>query len=757
MSARGGGRRADLYALGFIMLVSIGVTWQVTVGGKALLPTGLYLRMQPWRAHAGEFPEYHGPSNPLLDPVQQHYPWRVFAHNAVRSGVMPLWNPQMLCGTPFLGNGQSAVFYPETWLHYLMDPLHALGWATTLMLFIAGSLTYAFLRTIGLAPIASTVGAVTFMLNGFFVGWLCFPTMRSVPAWLPLMLLGFERAVRSGRGRWLLLVALGTGMQFLAGHLHASLLILIIFAAYAGARLTWRAGERDRLRIAGLTVGALALGTMIAAAQLAPSFEMAGLSSRTAGQSYQALIQNALAPPQALLGLMPDIFGSPADQNHWGAELNTWWGRTYRSYSETSWYFGLGPLILALAGLALRPRRQSWFWLGVAVFGGLLAFGTWANWPLFLLIPGYSQLSGIGRAVLLTCVGGSVLAALGAQALLDGTGLRRDPVRTVSAVAGALLVIGLIAGMSVWIFTGQLESAGLMVGSYTLMQVARFCVVLVLSAVVIIWAASARSSLAWLAVIGVITLDLALVFAKFTPEGPTEYLDVKPAIIDAMDMSDGPWRVCSIGPDFLNRVSPNTGMLLGLEEAQGSDSLVWAPYQRLLNEISTDKYGLPQIDPDADALDWMNVKYLITPLDIERDRWQRVTRYETNVYVNEDVLPRAFLCADLDAPTAIAGEVSVTDYGINRIVIGGDMPEGRDLFVSTANYPGWHAYADGVQVPIITAKGAFQAVRLTRRTQEVVLTFLPGSFHVGAFASLLGCAILLGLGTCVAVRRRRDE
>ena len=391
------------------------------------------------------------------------------------------------------------------------------------------------------------------------------------------------------------------------------------------------------------------------------------------------------------------------------------------------------------------------------MFGGLLAFGTWVNWPLFLLAPGYSQLSGIGRAVLLTCVGGSVLAALGTQALLDGTGLRRDPVRTVSAVAGALLVVGLIAGMNVWTFTGQLESAGLMVGSYTLTQVARFCVVLVVSAVVIAWAASARSSFAWLAVIGVITLDLALVFAKFTPEGPTEYLDVQPAIVDAMDMSDGPWRVCSIGPDFLNRVSPNTGMLLGLEEAQGSDSLVWAPYQRLLSEISSDEYGLPQINPTSSALDLKNVKYLITPLEIEEDRWRRVTRYETNVYVNEHVLPRAFLCADLSASPAVAGEVTVTDYGINRIVIGGQMPAGATLFVGTANYPGWHAYAGGLEIPIQAAEHVFQMVTLIEPTQEVVFTFLPGSFHVGVFVSLLGCAILLGLGTGVAVRRRRDE
>ncbi len=784
---------ADRYALGFILLVSVVVTWPVTIGGRAMLPTGMYLRMQPWRAHASEFPEFKGPNNPLLDPVQQHYPWRVFASQAVRSGQVPLWNPQMLCGTPFLGNGQSAVFYPETWLHYFMDPLHALGWATTLFLFIAGSLMYLFLRTIGIHPIAGTIGAVTFMLNGFFVGWLCFPTMRSVMAWLPLMLLGVERYARSGRGAWLLLVALGCGLQFLAGHLHVSMYLLLVFGAYALARMLMMssrgASRATVLRGLALTAGAVLLGTVVAAVQLAPVLEMTQQSSRSGGGSYEHLMSHSLAPPQALLGLMPDIYGNPVDQNHWGADLNTWWRRQYRAYSETSFYMGLGPLILALSGLFLRRRRQSWFWLGIAAFGLMLAFGTSANRLLYWLAPGYSQLPGIGRAVVMTNLAVAVLAALGVDSFVRRLVVPARTTFVITRVCVILLLIGLTGGMTVWVFTGQLESAGLSLGGYTLLQTGRFALILIASAGVILWAALSGRRHAWVLLIAIIAIDLGIFMQKFTPEGPIEYLDIRPAILSQMDTDAGNARVCSIGPDFLNRMSPNTGMLLSLEEIQGSDSLVWGRYQQLLTAISSERFGMTQVDPAFTALDWMNVRYLLTPLDIEQDGWRRIATYETNLYLNENALPRAFMADAVEVHGSVPGllraaasaeasprtlhllrtdggglpdqpapgEVSVTEYGINRIVVGGEMPADGVLFVSTANYPGWRAYVDGAQAPIVTANYAFQAVHLDRPAREVVLTFLPPSFQVGAFCTLLALALLAGLTVLTAGGRKRRE
>ncbi|MGC9320250.1 MAG: hypothetical protein ACP5KN_19610, partial [Armatimonadota bacterium] len=575
--------RSDLLAIGFIAAVAVAVTWPVTVGGRALLPTDLYLLIQPWRAHAHEFDAPERPTNPILDAVQQFYPWRLHAARQVRQGRIPLWTPQMLSGTPFVANNQSAVFYPETWLHYVMDSLHALGWATLTFLLVAGGSMYALLRVIGCRPVAACIGGVAFMLSGYFVGWMTFPSFRSVGAWLPLMLLGFEQSLRTRRGRWLALTSLGTGLQFLAGNLHISIYLLLGFAAYVMARLVACLADGEARASVGrdlaMAVGAVVLGAMLAGCQLGPSLEFTQLNYRRGGVEYATQVHHALAPPQLLLGLMPDIFGNPAAGNHWGDQLNVLWGRANRVYTETAWYFGVGTLLLGLAGLIAHPRRQSWFWLAVLLGALGLAFGTPLNALLRAVVPGYGQLTGIGRAVVLACTAGAVLGALGAESLM-----RADKDRALQAVSGVgltLLVVGIVGGMATWTFTGSLEAAGAPpgLGSFTLQQIARFAVVLLVSWALIAAGLQGRPR-AWHALALLVAIDMGIFAQRFMPEGPIEYLQVQPEVVTAIRSGQQPTRIATVGPDFLNRMAPNTHMIFDLQSMQGSESLIWGPDHR---------------------------------------------------------------------------------------------------------------------------------------------------------------------------------
>src|SRR5690349_20681505 len=74
------------------------------------------------------------------------YPLESFVREQLRAGVIPLWNPYVLCGQPLVGNPQSWVFYPTTallpsmpvWLYFTVN--------TLLHLCLAGGGTYLFLR-----------------------------------------------------------------------------------------------------------------------------------------------------------------------------------------------------------------------------------------------------------------------------------------------------------------------------------------------------------------------------------------------------------------------------------------------------------------------------------------------------------------------------------------------------------------------------------------------------------------------------------
>ena len=50
-------------------------------------------------------------------------PYKHFLTEHFRQGQLPLWNPWLYMGTPFLGNLQSGVFYPPSILLFLPFPL----------------------------------------------------------------------------------------------------------------------------------------------------------------------------------------------------------------------------------------------------------------------------------------------------------------------------------------------------------------------------------------------------------------------------------------------------------------------------------------------------------------------------------------------------------------------------------------------------------------------------------------------------------
>ncbi|MFW5866566.1 MAG: hypothetical protein ACOCX2_02045 [Armatimonadota bacterium] len=782
-------RRADLLAFAFIAAVALAVTWQVTVGPRALLPTELYLRIQPWRAHAGEFPDAEPVTNPILDAVQQFYPWRLYASRAVRDGEVPLWNTQMLSGTPFVGNGQSAVFYPETWLHYVIDPLKALGWATFAFYLIAGWGMYVLLRVIGARPLAGAVGGVTFMLSGFFTGWLTFPTVRSVAAWLPLALVGVELSLRRDAPAWLGLTALAVGMQFLAGHLQISLYVLVALAGYAIFRLLGSMSERGAARTgryALLIVAAMGVGALLAGCQLGPSLEFIRLNYRAGGTGYDTQVQHALAPQQALLLLIPDAFGNPVDGNHWGTD---WPGRAHRSYIETAWYIGVAPLLLAIVAVVLRKERDRWFWAGMLGVAGALAFGTPLN-ALFRALPGYDQLTGVGRAVVLACTAGAVLAGLGMDALMSRAADDPRARRTVSVCAVCVLLAGLAGGLMTWVYTGGLEASAeaagmpLDLGGYTLGQIARFGGLLIAGWALIAWGVATQDRRAWIAVALLVAVDLGYFALKFTPEGRTDYLSVETELAERIREGDSFDRMATLGPDFLDRVAPNTQMILDLQSAQGSESLIYAPYHRLLAASQSERFGFEQIDPDAALMDLMAVRWLASTVPVSDEGWRLEGLVETRLYENTEAAPRAFVPVRVEAMAsdgaileAITGggdplvarvtgdlagwdaveraELRVEEYEVNSVLVSGEMAGGSWVVLADVAYPGWRAYADGREAPIVRSDLVRRAARIEQDSRELRFVYLPESFRVGMFGTLIALAALAAPGGALLAGRRR--
>src|SRR5579871_4297693 len=79
------------------------------------------------------------------DILLYFHPMASFARESLRQGRLPLWNPYILCGQPFLGNPQMGVFYPTSLLLCFLPVWCYLNLTSLLHVFLCGVFTYHYL------------------------------------------------------------------------------------------------------------------------------------------------------------------------------------------------------------------------------------------------------------------------------------------------------------------------------------------------------------------------------------------------------------------------------------------------------------------------------------------------------------------------------------------------------------------------------------------------------------------------------------
>src|SRR5262249_5930659 len=157
------------------------------------------------------------------DLVADHLPEKRFlVRSWQQTGEIPLWCPYTFGGVPFAHDPTIAAFYP---LHWPLYPLPedwlgaALSWLVVIHVMIAGWSMYAHARWQGLDSTGALVAAIGYMCAGSWLLHILGGGHYVVLglAWLPLVLLCLEQAIRTGsllRATWagavFALIVLGT-------------------------------------------------------------------------------------------------------------------------------------------------------------------------------------------------------------------------------------------------------------------------------------------------------------------------------------------------------------------------------------------------------------------------------------------------------------------------------------------------------------------------------------------------------------------
>ncbi len=462
--------RRDLLAISLLFLLAL--TWFAPVlwpslTGATLLPYDNLYTFEPWRSlRPGLIPH----NNLLSDLVLENAVWKLHINRTLADGQLPLWNPQIFTGLPFLAAGQASTFYPLTVLFYLLPLDAAYGWFTALQIGLAGANLYIFGRVLRLRALAAFFAGLVFMFSGFLIVSVVFTMFIAAVVWLPLLLAIIETIIRKQEEKgissfhpipYLVVGVLVIGLTILAGHPELIYYTLLVAGLYTAFRLVvaWqllrRGVEKDSapqalpriFKLAGWILAMALLGIAAGGIQLLPLVELLPLNFREGSATLQQVLDWAWPSRHVLTFFLPDVFGNPS--HHWWFD---WWTRQWipatvnalgeptdtifwgiKNYVEGGNYVGIATwLFVAIAVVAhlasaLRPASfrlsvraiYGWFFLALAILSLLFAFGTPLYALLYYGLPGWNQLHSPFRWVFPLTLCLAVLAGIGVQTLLD--------------------------------------------------------------------------------------------------------------------------------------------------------------------------------------------------------------------------------------------------------------------------------------------------------------------------------------------------
>ena len=459
--------------------------WPVVFGGKTLLPADNLFTFQPWKAFA-ETMGVTVPHNALLsDLILENYAWKTFLREALHHGEIPLWNPYLFSGMPFLAGGQHSGLYPLSLIYYVFPLARAYGIFTWLQLALAGMSMYALARIWGRSRGAALFAGVAYMFSGFFIVSVVFPMIIAAASWLPLLMglttVVFRKQQEKGANRfnptpYVIAFAVVLALTTLAGHVEILYDTLIVLAAFGVWEMvtTWRkvGAWWPALRTGiWLAAGGL-LGLGMGGVQFLPLYELAQHNFREGSATLQQILGWAWPTRHVLTFFLPDVFGNPAHHrifdpwthtfvpithNALGEAISTpFWG--IKNYVEGGNYLGILTWVLATLAVwaavhALWKRRHGQstpfalptavfiFQLLLAFFALSFAFGLPTYAVLYYLLPGYKQLHSPFRWVWPFTVSMVTLASFGMDALRAYVQARQWPRAFSLLTAGVTLAL----------------------------------------------------------------------------------------------------------------------------------------------------------------------------------------------------------------------------------------------------------------------------------------------------------------------------
>lgn len=635
-----------------------------------------------------------------LNTSYYYYPDAVLTSTAWAFGELPLWEPRVMFGYPYLADPHAAVFYPLSLILRVLPFPAAYGVFVVSHVLLVGVFLFFLLREWGLARSSSAFGAAVLMFCGFTVSSAAdLTTLLRGLCWLPVTLLVFSRFLATGSARYVLLAGLTLAIQGSGTDPQFELFTVAWLAVAVWLRPRPLHLSSRRVLFGLLGVGVVTAGLL--AYQYLPLAELVSFSDRRSGLSGSEISGFEVNPRNLYNLVLPTPFPNAGNSLFFAG----YHGGGLPFYSDLYWGFA----VFALAAVSLawfRPEavgsptgapvdvgpllgRSACVASGVGGIGLLLSLGSHA--PVFSwvvqAVPPLASFRYPAKYFMLMAFAVALCAALGFEGLQRG---RKSHWRGLKWIAGcctgaaALLVVltatrgwaasflGLV-GEQPPEMLGVLDVLGRGWLSASVHGLVVAAIVLVISVLVCSERLPHGVGLAVIASLSI--ADLAGTTWQTLPLVPTGLAVDPPPVTRILPQSEPnqpPVRILTVmpmpdyGPDYTvyDQLRDNTQLMMGLQSAMhGYDSLIGYMSVRLETQTRL-RLILTSLPPEQRdrLLAALGVQYALRlkPRS-ESGSWGSATRDVGAVSVQRlnGVAPRAFV-APRATVTRSAAEAGVT-------------------------------------------------------------------------------------------------
>ncbi|HUP18600.1 MAG TPA: YfhO family protein [Gemmatimonadota bacterium] len=711
------------------------------------------------------------------DMVSEAYQSRAFAVHEVQAGRgLPEWNPHLYGGMPFLSILPYPVWYPTSLLYFVM-PLHrAIGWAFLLHFALAGILMYGLARELKLGPGPAMVAGAAYMFTGYLVSHLYAGQDGRMFAmqWTPALFLLAERAITRRRLHWFGWMAAVVVLQVFTPHVQMMYFAAMGVGAYVLFRL-WQVQRADgewkpALVLLGGFVAAYALAGLVALIEVWPTSNVVQFTHRAA-RDYTYGASWHMPPAETLAAIWPEFQGY----------LESYWGTNpFKLHTE---YLGAVPVLLAALSLLARRSPRVWFFAALAAAGLLFAWATPFHRILWLVLPMMKSFRAPAMMYSVVALAVAVLAAYGAQTLLDRREALADGRHVAWKVLGGLGAFWVLAWF--WV-AGAPESFAAFWTSFLYdgvppekaaavpLAMERFAKGLGLFA---LWWALGLGA-AWLAVRGrvapvvacaalaaITVVDLWRVDRAFYATLPAAQVTEPDATVRFLQGQPGPFRTFPL-PDAYG---PNDFLLWRIPSVTGSQKFRLAWWDDLVGEQG-ERLG------DTRLWSLLDVRYVVSRSPIQMPELPAVQPGEKTVYAwSGPARPAWLVYRAASRPDGAAGwpaemdprEIALLEPGVaapplgnaepgsgtlrwleredpGRMALSVEAPADAILVLSEVWHPYWSATVDGAAVDVLQVNVALRGIPVPAGEHRVELEFSDPYLRYGAWGSGAGLVLLLG-------------